>query len=186
MTEMQFYLPFIIFLARVFDVSLGTLRIIFVAKGYKLWAPFVAFTEIIIWIFMISTTLKHLDHWPMAIAYAAGFAAGNYVGMYIEEKLTLGHELIRIITKTDPQDLIEKLKTEGFGLTSIKANGYNGNVGVIYVIIKRNHIKKIQQLILQHNPKALYTVEDIRFVNKQIFFKEPAVHKYRFAFFKKR
>jgi len=180
----EFILPFVIFIARICDVSLGTLRIIFVAKGFKQWAPLVAFVEILIWIFMISTTLKHLDNWIMAIAYAGGFAAGNYVGMLIDEKLTLGHELVRIITKMNPDNLVKALKEQGFGITLIKANGFNGEVGVIYVIIKRSHIVKIEKLVKKFNPHALYTIEDLRFVNRPIFFGEttPKKHRYKFAF----
>lgn len=180
------FIPLFIFFARICDVSIGTLRIMFISKGYKYLAPLIGFVEIMIWITVITTVLKHIDNWINMVAYAAGFAAGNYVGMLIEERLSLGHELIRIITKMNPDQLIEELNNEGFGITSIKADGFNGNVGVIYVIIQRKHIKQIQEIIMRYNPFALYTIEDIRFVNKQIYFKAPCYKEHKYLFFRKR
>ena len=94
-------LPFLIFIARITDVSLGTLRIIFVSKGYKIIAPLIGFIEILIWIVAISKIIQNIDNWICYIAYAGGFAVGNYVGMRLEEKLAIGFELVRVITQKD-------------------------------------------------------------------------------------
>ena len=171
------HLAIFIFFARIFDVSLGTLRIIFVSKGLKTLSTGIAFIEILIWIIVISKVINNLNHWITYFAYAGGFAAGNYIGMLIEEHLTLGHELIRIITKKNPDSLLQHLKQEGYGLTSLKGNGLLGEVGVIYVIIKRSRINHVKDIINQYNPHALYTVEDIRFVSKKIYFKVPIKRK---------
>ena len=178
-------LAIFIFFARICDVSLGTLRIIFVSKGYKTWAALIAFVELMIWIIVISKVIHHLDHWLTYVAYAGGFAAGNYIGMVIEEHLTLGHELIRIITKKSPDQLLQHLKDEGYGITSLKGSGINGEVGVVYVIIKRNRINQIKEIIKEYNPNALYTIEDIRFVSKKIFFRETPKRKFRHLHIKK-
>jgi uncharacterized protein YebE (UPF0316 family) len=178
-------LAIFIFFARICDVSLGTLRIIFVSKGYKTWAACIAFVELMIWIIVISKVIHNLDHWLTYVAYAGGFASGNYIGMVIEEHLTLGHELIRIITKKSPDQLLQHLKNEGYGITSLKGNGINGEVGVVYVIIKRNRINQIKEIIKEYNPQALYTIEDIRFVSKKIFFRESPKRKFRNLHIKK-
>jgi uncharacterized protein YebE (UPF0316 family) len=160
-----------IFILRIADVSLGTLRIIFISKGYKLIAPVIGFFEILIWIFAISRIMENLDNWICYVAYAGGFATGNFVGMTLEERLAIGHELIRIITKKDADDLTVALKNKGYGITTIKATGINGEVGVIYIIVNRKKINDVVNIIKQHNPQALYTIEDIRFVNKEIYHK---------------
>lgn len=175
----MYLLAVFIFLARIVDVSLGTLRIIFVSKGYKMWATITSFVELLIWIIVISQVIQHLNHWVTYVAYAGGFATGNYVGMVIEEHLTLGHELIRIITRKNPDNLLAELKDEGYGITSLRGNGINGEVGVVYVIIKRNHIGPISEIIKKHNPHALYTIEDIRYVSKKIFYKDITRRKHR-------
>ncbi|MGD9994860.1 MAG: DUF2179 domain-containing protein [Salinivirgaceae bacterium] len=162
--------PLLIFVARILDVSMGTIRIILVAKGMKKVAPIIGFFEVLIWILAISKIIENLDNWMCYIAYAAGFATGNFIGMLLEEKLALGHELIRVITKREAYDLVESLKDDGFGVTFIKAEGTKGEVGIVYVIVTRKKITSAISIIQAHNPNAIYTIENIRFVNKEIFF----------------
>lgn len=162
-------LPLFIFLARIFDVSLGTLRIIFVTKGMRSVAPLVGFFEVLIWLLAISRIMQDLDNWLCYIAYAAGFASGNFVGMYLEERLAIGHEMIRVITRKDATNLVQELRGKGYGITSVKAEGIEGEVAVIYIIARRSMIKEVLDEINRFNPRALYTVESIKYVNKEIF-----------------
>lgn len=162
-------LPIAIFLARIADVSLGTLRIMFVSKGMRQIAPIIGFFEVFIWILAISRIFSNLDNWVAYVAYAGGFATGNWLGMLLEERLAIGHEMIRVITKYEAQDLVKTLKEKGFGVTYIKATGVEGDVGVVYVIVKRSMVNEVLEIIKLNNPMALYTIEAIRFVNKEIF-----------------
>lgn len=162
-------LPLFIFVARIIDVSLGTLRIIFVTKGMKRVAPLVGFFEVLIWLLAISRIMQDLDNWACYFAYAAGFAVGNFVGMFLEEKLAIGHEMIRVITRKDATNLISELRAKGYGVTSVRAEGIEGDVAVIYIIARRSMIKTVLDDINNFNPRALYTVESIKYVNKEIF-----------------
>jgi uncharacterized protein YebE (UPF0316 family) len=162
-------LPFLIFAARITDVTLGTLRIIFISKGKKYLAPLLGFVEMIIWILAITRIFENLDNWACYLAFAAGFATGNYIGMVVEEKIALGVELIRIITRKEATDLIDTLRERGYGLTYITAKGSQGEVGIIYSVIKRSDLKEFVAFMNRFNPNAFYTIEDIRFVNKEIF-----------------
>ena len=165
------FLPLFIFLARILDVSMGTLRIIFVTKGMKRVAPLVGFFEVLIWLIAISRIMQDLDNWLCYFAYAAGFATGNYIGMFLEEKLAIGHEMIRVITRKDATNLIENLRAKGYGVTSIQAQGIEGDVAVIYIIARRSMIQVVIDEINLFNPRAFYTVESIKYVNKEIFHK---------------
>ncbi|MFO7868374.1 MAG: DUF2179 domain-containing protein [Bacteroidales bacterium] len=160
--------PFLIFFARMCDVTLGTTRIIFISKGYKNAAPIIGFFEILIWLMAITYVMNHLTHWVNYIAYAGGFAMGNYVGIKIEEKLALGNELVRIITKNNATEVIQELREKGFGTTVIDAQGKYGKVAVIYVIVDRKRLENVIGIIKKFNPKAFYTVEDIRYVNRDV------------------
>ncbi len=162
-------LPLLIFVARIFDVTLGTLRIIFVTKGMRKVAPLVGFFEVLIWLIAISRIMQDLDNWVCYVAYAAGFATGNFVGMYLEERLAIGHEMIRVITRRDASTLIDNLRTKGYGVTSVRAEGIEGEVGIIYIIARRSMIREVLDEINRFNPRALYTVESIKYVNKEIF-----------------
>lgn len=164
-----FLLPLLIFLARICDVTIGTMRIIMISKGKKLLAPVLGFFEILIWIMAISKIMQNLSNPVCYIAYAGGFAIGNYVGMKVEEKLAIGLIVLQIITQKDASELIKELREMGFGITEIDAIGKGKKVHVIYSIIKRHDIPVVTERINHFNPKAFYTIEDIREVSQGVF-----------------
>lgn len=164
-----FLLPALIFLARICDVSIGTMRIIFVSKGKKYIAPFLGFFEVLIWITAISKIMQNLDNYVNYIAYAAGFATGNFVGMIIEEKLAMGIQMIRVFTYQQGNELVRILNSQGFGATSVDAHGAREDVQLIYTIVQRDRLGPVLEIINQFNPKAFYTIEDIKAVNEGIF-----------------
>jgi uncharacterized protein YebE (UPF0316 family) len=159
-------LPALIFLARVCDVSIGTMRIILVSRGAKIIAPLLGFFEILVWLVAIGKVMENLTNVACYVAYAGGFAAGNLVGIYIEEKVAMGTVLIRIITPKGASELIKNLRGEGFGATSIPAEGSTGRVFVIYSLIKRSDLDYVVAIIKKFNPKAFYSIEDVRFVSQ--------------------
>lgn len=162
-------LPFLIFLARICDVSLGTMRIIFVSKGKKNIAPFLGFFEVLIWIIAVSKIMQNVNNYACYLGYAAGFATGNFVGMIIEEKLAVGTQLIRIITHSGGQELLERLNSSGIGATIVKARGAREDVELIYTVVNRNDLADVLQMINDFNPKVFYTIEDIRSTNEGVF-----------------
>lgn len=168
-TFTYFVIPVLIFLARICDQSIGTLRLIFVSKGYKYIAPFLGFFEVIIWVMAISQIMQHLDNIYCYIAYGAGFATGNYVGMYLEEKISLGTVIMRIIPKKDTSELVNYLRLNNYGLTIVDAEGSTGPVKIIFSIVKRKDVPHIVNIINQFNPNAFYTIEEVKAVNKGIF-----------------
>lgn len=174
------FLPMLIFLARICDVSIGTMRIIFVSKGKKYIAPFLGFFEVLIWITAISKIMQNLDHYVNYIAYAAGFATGNFVGMLIEEKLAMGIQMIRIFSYQGGNDLVQILNTRGYGATVVEAQGAREKVNLIYTIVNRNDLIKVIEIINDFNPNVFYTVEDIKAVNEGIF--PPKRHNIVFPF----
>lgn len=158
-------LPALIFVSRIIDVSMGTLRIIFVSRGDKIIAPILGFFEVLIWLLAISGIMANLDNWITYIAYAGGFAAGNYFGLLLEERLALGIRMIRIITSRDANPLIANLRSGGFGVTTVPATGKDGPVHIIYTIIPRNLTKRVIEKVKEFNPKAFYSIEDVSGVN---------------------
>ncbi len=162
-------LPFLIFVARVTDVSLGTVRVIFVSRGLKYLAPLVGFFEVLIWLLAIGQIMKNLSNPLCYIAYAAGFGMGNYVGIRIAEKLSLGVVLIRVVTKKDALPLVECLKAGNYGVTSVDGHGTSGQVKVVFTIVPRREVPSVVDLIRKFNPQAFYSIEDVGFVEKGIF-----------------
>jgi uncharacterized protein YebE (UPF0316 family) len=162
-------LPALIFLARVCDVSFGTLRIVYIAKGRRYIAPMLGFVEVLIWLLAIGQIIKNLNNVACYIAYAGGFATGNFVGIWIENKLALGTQVLRIITSRDSTALINNLKNKGYGITLLNAEGSQGPVKIIFTIIKRKNLSEVIDLIQTYNPKAFYSVEDVRLAKEGIF-----------------
>jgi uncharacterized protein YebE (UPF0316 family) len=162
-------LPILIFAARVIDVSIGTIRIVFVSKGRKVLAPIFGFVEVIIWLLAISQIMRNLDNIMCYVAYGGGFAMGTFIGLIIEEKLAIGILLIRVITRVDASNLIASLKAQHYGVTSVPAEGPDGKVNVIYSLIRREDLHKVVDIIQQFNPKAFYSIEDVKFVSEGIF-----------------
>ena len=163
------FMPLLIFLARICDVSIGTLRIIFVSKGKKNIAPILGFFEVLIWITAISKIMQNLDNYINYVAYAAGFATGNLIGMIIEEKLAMGIQMIRVFANEGGHELVKTLNSNGYGATAVEAQGARDKVHLIYTIVQRNELDKVLSVIDRFNPKAFYTIEDIKAVNEGIF-----------------
>ena len=159
-------LPALIFCLRICDMTLDTLRIIFMTKGFRRLAPIIGFFEILIWIIAITRIMRNLDNWLGYVAYAGGFATGNYVGMLVDEKLAIGHELIRVFTRLDATKLATTLRSDGYGVTTVKASGMQGEVGILYIVANRRNQKNVSQIIQQYDPKAFVTIQAIHHVNR--------------------
>ena len=162
-------MPLLIFMARICDVSIGTIRIIFVSKGKRNIAPILGFFEVLIWITAISKIMQNLDNYINYIAYAAGFATGNFVGMIIEEKLAMGIMMIRVFAHEKGLELVQILNLNGYGATVVEASGARDKVHLIYTIIQRNELANVLNIITSFNPKSFYTIEDVKAVNEGIF-----------------
>lgn len=162
-------LPLLIFISRIFDVTLGTVRIIFVSRGKKFLAPLLGFFEILIWLIAIGQIMQHLDNVLCYIAYAAGFAMGNYVGIRVEEMLAMGFLSVRMIVLKNHEELKEQLVKSGFGVTVVDGHGANEQVKMIYSIIKRKDLTQIIKIIESAGPKIFYTIEDARTAYQGIF-----------------
>ncbi|BCR04886.1 UPF0316 protein [Desulfuromonas versatilis] len=157
--------PLLVFIARILDVSIGTLRITFISRGLKALAAPLGFVESLIWVLAISQVMQHLHNWGTYLAFALGFGAGNYVGLLLEERLAVGNLIIRTIAHDEAPGLAAALWKAGFGVTSVDARGQTGPVKVIFTVAKRRNLKNVINLIRQFNPDALYTIEDVRFFN---------------------
>lgn len=161
----QAALLLMIFFARIMDVSVGTLRIIFVSKGLKYWSALLGFIEALIWILAISKVMQNLGDWQTYISFAAGFAAGNFIGIALEERIALGNLIIRVITRHEAPQLVAKLRSAGYGVTSVEGQGESGEVNVIFTLIKRRQLAKVVSIIKSYSPKAFYSIEDVRFAS---------------------
>jgi len=163
-------LPGLIFLAQIANVCMETLRIVFLSKGIKYLAPIIAFFEIIIWLLAIVGVLSNLSNVANFLAYAFGFALGTYVGLVIEEKLSIGMVILRIITTDETGDEITEFLQGGhYGTTCLDAKGARGGVKMIISLVNRDDVPRITRHIEETNPDAFFSIEDVRYVNQGVF-----------------
>ncbi len=161
-------IPGLIFLARILDCSIGTMRIIFIGRGHRL-APFLGFFEVLIWLLAIRQIMMNLTNPFYYFAYAAGYATGTFVGIVLEDRLAMGTILVRVVTSQEAGALVEYLRGEDYGVTSVDAQGTRGAVNLIYTIVKRSDLDRVIGIIDRFNPRAFYTIEDVRFVRQGVF-----------------
>lgn len=155
-------LPVFIFLARIVDVSLGTLRTILLVRGYAIFAAGLGFFEITIWLFAISSVIQHLNNPTSIAAYAGGFAAGNIVGIWFERKLAMGFQLVRFVSNDPTRQIATALRADGFTVTEVKAEGRDGPVEICLVAVSRKRVPFAMRVASTIDPSVFTTVEDLR------------------------
>lgn len=162
-------LPVIIFFGRIVDVSLGTLRIIFVSKGEKNKAPLIGFVEVFIWVVVISQILVRANDMVSYLSYAAGYAAGNYIGLSIEDRIAYGIVLCRIYTQKNGKELVQILNKMDVGATMTHGTGSTNEVDIIETVVGRKEFKKLVNTLNDFDNNIFYVVEDVRSKQNGIF-----------------
>ena len=154
-------IPLLIMFARVLDVSLGTLRIVFIARGKEYIASVLGFFEVIIWLTAISQVFANLTNVVCFIAYGLGFALGNIIGIKIERKLAVGIQVVRIIKKNKLHTLQMALRDEGYGVTTVQGHGGKYDIDIVYVVAERKHVDSIISIIKKVEPDSFVTIQEI-------------------------
>jgi len=165
----EVWLPVLIFFARVVDVTLGTMRIIFISRGLKNLAPLLGFVEVFVWIVAVSQIMRGAHGLAAYLGYAAGFATGNYVGMWIEGRLAIGKLIIRTFLPQDSGSLVKALRDAGYGVTSLAGEGSTGPVSVVFTVINRKDLPVVVGIIHHFFPKAFLTVEELQTAEAGVF-----------------
>jgi len=151
--------PLLIFLLRIVDVSLATSRLLLAVRGNRVIVPVIGFFESLIWLFAVSAAIGSLNSPLHIIGYAGGFAAGNVVGLWFEEKMALGLSTVRIISRHGGVELAEALREHGFGVTEFAGQGREGTVEVVYTVVRRRQVPKVFNEVARWDPDAFVTVE---------------------------
>jgi uncharacterized protein YebE (UPF0316 family) len=155
----EWLIPFVIFVARIFDVSLGTLRMIMVIAGHRIISAILGFVEVIIWIVAAGNAVEHFNNPFAVLAFAGGFAAGTLVGMTIENRLAIGFRVVRVINPKPELDLAGAMRGDGFTATRLEGGGPDGPVEIVFLAVKRRAVPKLLERIGQVTPDAFMSVE---------------------------
>lgn len=158
--------PLVIFLLRIVDVSLATTRMLLAVRNQKLLVPMIGFVEVLIWLFAAGNAIRFLDSPLHVVGYAAGFATGNVVGLWVEEKLAIGLATVRIISAHGGVELADALRENGYGVTEFAGQGREGPVEVVYTVARRAQVPGILKLAELWDPGAFITVEEPRTIRR--------------------
>ena len=161
-----YLIAFGIFLLRICDMSMDTLRVLFVVRGKKLIVWVLGFLQSLIFVIAISSVLTGERNYLNIFGYATGFATGNIVGMLIEERLAIGHVLVTVISSNRGALLAEKIRASGFAVTEIAGRGKNGTVFELHASVLRKDVDHVETIVLEADPTAFVTAEDIRPVRR--------------------
>lgn len=154
----------LIFIARLGDVSLDTLRVVSVIRGRRLWAWMLGFVQVLIWVFALTQVVNRLDQPAYALTYAFGFACGNFLGMTIENWLAHGEQVIRVFSRQG-DSLAARLRGHGYRVTVFDGRGRDGPVWLLYIEATRKKIKDVARLARSMDPTCFYVIEDVRAVS---------------------
>lgn len=156
----------LIFFLRVTDMSLDTLRVLFVIRGKKIHTWVLGFFQSGIFVLAITSVLSNLDNPINLIGYAAGFATGNVLGMFIEEWLAVGFISLRIISPRRGTAIVQRLRAEGYAVTEIPARGKDGMVTLLNCSVRRRNLSRVERLVREIDEEAFVTAEDVRPVRR--------------------
>ncbi|MFG0252157.1 MAG: DUF2179 domain-containing protein [Phycisphaerales bacterium JB038] len=151
-----------IFTARIVDVSMGTLRTLWMVQGRKLAVFVLGFVEILIWVLAVSKVIQNLGEEPVyALVYAFGFASGNYIGLLIDQKLAYGEQVLRIFCR-EGKGVAQQLREQGFGVTVFKGEGRDSDVDMLFVETKRKRSPQVIGTARKLDPMCYYVVDTVQ------------------------
>ncbi len=179
----SFVYPLITFCLKFVELTLASTRIICVSKGYKKASFLISFIESIVWVGAVTVVLNNLSNFFNVLAFALGMALGSYVGILLEKKLALGLVLVRIITSKEADEMLSHLRKVGFRVTDIDAKSNYSNVKVLFATLKKKDLSELIKIIRHYNPKAFYTIEEVKEASLSI--KKPDSHLIKDLFDKK-
>lgn len=159
--------PILIFLARIVDVSINTMRVIFMLGGKKLITTILGFFESFIWLIAVGQLFKNLDSILSYFAYAGGFASGIWVGMMIENRIAIGNVIVRVFLQKNDNELISALSSAHYRFTVVDAQGSREPVSIVFLVLKRRHLPQLIKFIEQFQPNAFYTIESVKHVSER-------------------
>ena len=159
----------LIFALRIVDVSLGTLRTISLVQGRTFLAMALGFGEVLVWIVVISEVMSAVKDNPvLLVAYAAGFAAGNGVGILIDRRVAIGREVIRLISAEAGDEIAGHLRRGGQPVTTFAGMGRDGPVTLLYVTCNRRDSRRLLADALKLDPGAFYVIEPVTQINRRL------------------
>lgn len=157
-----------IFLARIVDVSLGTIRTVLVVKGRNITPAIVAFFEVLVWFFAAREALNTtIDSFFIPIFYSAGYAAGTYIGSFITAHFVEGLIGVHVITKVSKEPkMLKEIRATGFGVSVIdlKKTHESDKKDMLIIHLNKSKLKKLTKIIRKNDPDAFVVINENKYI----------------------
>jgi len=153
-----------IFLAKIIENAIATLRLIVVSNGKKMLGAILNLVISIVWIISTGLVVVNFKDPFKIIVFALGSFLGSYIGSIIEEKIAIGSNMLYTITSIDKTELIkEKLNTLEYNSYVLNSNDKN----ILLVMVLRKNRKQVLDIIREIDNEAIIISETAR----QLMFK---------------
>ena len=158
-----------VFFARILDVTIGTVRTMFVVKGKRFISACMGFIEVLIWFLVVREALStNNNSIYVAISYALGFATGTYIGGFLASKLIKGKIAVQVFTENI--DIVNILRETGYAVTVMDCKGYNTNSKyMLYIGVDKNKERELRKIIEQIDTKAFIVENETNYVENGYF-----------------
>lgn len=158
----------LIIVARITDVSLGTIRTITVINGLRGVSWLLGFFEVLVWIVVVSQVIQKVHENPLyPVAYALGFATGNFIGITVERQIAFGHQVVRVFTRRGPE-VVAMLRSDGYVVTEFTGKGRDGPVDMLFIETARKSARELLSQVRKLDPACFVVVDDIRLASAQL------------------
>lgn len=159
-----------IFFARLVDVSLGTVRTIYTVRGKDFIAALIGIIEITVWFLVVKEALNTDNNsiW-IVISYALGFSVGTYIGGKISKRFIKSNLEVQVVLSSKDDDIVKKIRDNGYGVTSIEVKGTNGTKYMLYIQIRDNSLESLKKLIRKLDSKAFIVINETKYVENGYF-----------------
>jgi uncharacterized protein YebE (UPF0316 family) len=151
-----------IFVLRVVNIAMDTVRMLTVMRGMKLISFILGILVSLTYLFALGSVLSNLNNIVLILAYSVGFAAGGWVGMIIEERLALGFVHISVVSSKRGAKIAQSLRKHGHAVTEVQAQGKDGTVALLEISVQRKHMNMVREIICRNDDKAFITTRDIQ------------------------
>jgi uncharacterized protein YebE (UPF0316 family) len=157
-------LALVIFVLRIFNSGIGTLRVVFITRQMRFLAAVLAFIEAWTFAVVMSSVVKDLSNVPNLLAYCGGFAVGNYIALWLERRFITSYVAVNIIAKERGHEVAELLRNKGYGVTETPAEGREGNVTALRSVVTHREVSKLLECVYEVLPDAFVSVVEIKSV----------------------
>jgi uncharacterized protein YebE (UPF0316 family) len=145
---------------------MATMRVFMIMRGRKIFVWFLGFAQALVFVTAVRQVITDLDNWLYLVGYAAGFASGNVLGIWFEERLALGYVHLRIISSTYGVAIVDRLRSDGYAVTEVSGRGRDGTVSVLECTVRRAKKARVEQIVKSIDFEAFMTSENIRLARR--------------------